>query len=134
MNWDKANYGEASKAIFVVQAAELWNPSSALLVKGGKYEIIVPEKRFRSPGIPGDVDQRWNDTHVTVGANGYASHYDAVSKCHVAHGRCRAGLKLPRRVPSENWLKLMCAIGDFQWQVAPVLDGVDLLMPKVNRK
>ena len=76
-----------------------------------------------------DVDQRWNDTHVTVGAAGYASHYDAVSKCHVAHGRCRSNLRLPRRVPAQNWLKLMCAIGDFQWQVAAVKDGLDRLMP-----
>ena len=66
---------------FVVQAAELWNPSNVLLVKGGNYTLSVPAVVGNPP-----LAQRWNDTHVTVDAAGYESYYDAVSRCHVA--RC----------------------------------------------
>ena len=69
-----------NKARFVVQAAEKWNPSNVQLVKGGKYRVYVP-------GRTNGVLQRWNDTRITVGANGYSSHYDAISKCNVALGK-----------------------------------------------
>merc|ERR1711988_608705 len=62
-NWESVNYGHLTMATFVVQAAEQWNPSNTMLVKGGKYKIHVPEKRH-------GISQRWNDTRITVSADG----------------------------------------------------------------
>jgi hypothetical protein len=98
--WTNVNQGVYNKARFVVQAAEKWNPSNVQLVKGGKYRIHVPDKTF-------GVSQRWNDTRITVDANGYSSHYDAISKCHVALGQCRSYLNHARRVPKSNWMSLV---------------------------
>jgi hypothetical protein len=120
--WDNVNFGRGSHATFVVQAAEKWNPTNVMIVKGGKYSINVPER------MQLDIEQRWNDTRISVDANGYTSHYDAISKCYVALGQCRSYLRHPRRVPKANWMKLICGIGNFFTQLRPVAHNLDKYM------
>jgi hypothetical protein len=120
--WDNVNFGRGSHATFVVQAGEKWNPTNVMMVKGGKYHIDVP------PRMQLGIEQRWNDTRISVDANGYTSHYDAISKCYVALGQCRSYLRHPRRVPKANWMKLICGIGNYFTQLRPVAQNLDRFM------
>ncbi len=74
---------------------------------------------------------RWVDGSVETSADGYASRYDAVSKCFVAAGRCRPYLKTRLRVTTEGakWLQLACGIGEFVSQLQKVGENKDRMMP-----
>lgn len=92
---------------FPVYAAIKWNPSDFAIQDGETYrvEVIGSNRGFGS--------QFWSDGGIRVDAEGYESHYDAISNCYVAVGRCRPYLKNRRRLIDANWMALTCAIGQF---------------------
>ena len=67
--------------------------------------------------------QRWVDGFVKIDADGYTASYDAVSKCWVAAGRCRAYLGAKRRLLDANWFELVCGVGEYVWRLQEQSDG-----------
>lgn len=92
---------------FPVYAAIKWNPSDFAIQDGETYRIEVIGSHV------GFGSQFWSDGGIRVDANGYESHYDAISNCYVALGRCRQHLKSRRRLQTANWMALTCSIGLF---------------------
>ena len=103
---------------FPVYAAMKWNPSNFAIQEGEKYSITATA----SPGAPLDAET-WTDGGIRVSADGYTSAYDSLSHCYVALGRCRSYLKMRRRLPTANWMSLICSIGEFVRPVQEVLPG-----------
>jgi Ca2+/Na+ antiporter len=94
-------------ATFPVYAAIKWNPSDFAIQEGEHYKIEVLGDQS------GYSHQMWRDGGIRVNAEGYTSHYDAVSNCYVGMGRCRSYLKKKRRLQTANWMALACSIGQF---------------------
>lgn len=92
---------------FPVYAAIKWNPSDFAIQDGETYRIEVLGSHV------GFGSQFWSDGGIRVDAEGYSSHYDAISNCYVAVGRCRPYLKNKRRLKEANWMALTCGIGQF---------------------
>jgi len=77
-------FGESKS--FVVDAAQLWNPSGILLEPDGVYDVEV------------QADQTWRDWYIRTDADGYKR-------------KALRPWEFLRRVPDQNWFKLMGAIG-----------------------
>lgn len=86
---------------FTVYAGIKWNPSRFCFQKDENYEIRV------------DGPLMWQDGGIRVGPEGYDSYYDFFSNCYVALGRCRSHLRKKKRIPSQPWMSLGCAVGQF---------------------
>jgi hypothetical protein len=97
-------------ATFPVLANQTWNPSSFPVQTGERYTIEVLS------------EQHWVDGDIRSTADGYSSHYDVISNCFVAVGRCRSYLSNRRRLPNANWMALSCGIGEYTREVTPALD------------
>jgi hypothetical protein len=108
---------------FLVYAAIKWNPSHFAIQEGETYSIQV------LGSDTGFSNQFWQDGGIRINAEGYSSHFDAISNCYVALGRCRPHLKKKRRLPTENWMTLACGIGDFVRPVSDIKDGTEALVP-----
>lgn len=91
---------------FAVQSAVEWNPSLLSVQEGYEYEIVVDPLR-----------SVWKDGKMVTDAGGYDSFYDAISDCFVAQDRCRSHLRHTRRLPKYDWFALICAIGDFTYEL-----------------
>lgn len=74
---------------------------------------------------------RWIDGSIETSADGYASRYDAVSKCFVAAGRCRPYLKSKLRLATSGamWFQLLCGIGDYTTLLQSVGMNQNRMMP-----
>jgi len=87
-----ASPGPAPSSSFIVDASLRWNPSRFAVQAGETYLVDVPG------------EQRWVDGFVKVPASGYTAHYDALSQCWVAAGRCRSSLAgQTKRLPDADW-------------------------------
>jgi hypothetical protein len=84
---------------FTVHAATKWNPSDFAIQEGETYSIFSV-----NPNISIGQPQMWFDGGLMVDSQGYSSHFDAISNCYVALGRCRPHLKKRRRIPTANWM------------------------------
>lgn len=115
-NYDVSTMPNPTKT-FTVYAAIKWNPSDFAIQEGEHYNITVTGNHT------GYGSQMWNDGGLRVDAGGYDSHFDAISNCYVALGRCRPHLKKQRRIPSANWMSLGCAIGEFVRALTEVEPG-----------
>ena len=104
---------------FNVYAAIKWNPSRFAIQEGERYSIVV------AGSDSGFSPQFWQDGGIRINAEGYSSHFDAISNCYVALGRCRPHLKKKRRLPSANWMTLVCGIGEFVQPVTDLKDGTE---------
>jgi hypothetical protein len=71
---------------FVVDAAKLWNPSGIALERGRVYDVNV------------EGDQTWKDWCIPTDADGYTR-------------EALRPFEFLKRVPDQNWLKLIGAIG-----------------------
>lgn len=98
-------WGPAPTRQFVVNASLRWNPSSFAIQRGETYRVDV-----LGP-------QRWVDGFVKIDADGYPAHYDAISQCWVAAGRCRPYLGARKRLPDADWFALVCGVGDYVWKL-----------------
>lgn len=106
---------------FPVFAAIKWNPSDFAIQENEEYEI--------SAVAPLDAEytaQTWNDGGIRVDANGYDAHYDAISNCYVAIGRCRSYLKTRRRLETANWMSLICSVGEYVRNVQEVMPSSEI--------
>jgi hypothetical protein len=99
------SWGPAPTRQFLVNASLRWNPSSFAVQKFESYRIDV-----LGP-------QRWVDGFIKIDADGYPAHYDAISQCWVAAGRCRSYLTSQKRLRDANWFALVCAIGEYVWKL-----------------
>ena len=99
---------------FPVYAAIKWNPSDFAIQEGETYSVNV------LGDMTGYGTSFWYDGGLRVNAAGYQSYFDAVSSCFVGLGRCRSHLKKKRRLPTAQWMSLVCAIGRF---VRPLYDS-----------
>ena len=106
---------------FTVYAAIKWNPSGFAIQVGENYRIDVLGSHI------GFGHQFWNDGGIRVNADGYESHYDAISNCHVALGRCRSHLNKRRRLLTANWMSLVCTIGEFVRPIYSIIPGQESL-------
>ena len=106
-----ANPGAAPATSFWVNASLRWNPSGFAIQSNETYRIEVRGH------------QRWVDGFVKIDADGYTASYDAVSKCWVAAGRCRAYLGAKRRLLDANWFELVCGVGEYVWRLQEQSDG-----------
>ena len=97
----------APQKTFTVYAAIKWNPSNFAIQEGETYKVEVLGNQT------GTSPQFWFDGGIRVNADGYESHYDAVSACFISLGRCRSHLKAKRRFVKGNWMGLVCSIGEF---------------------
>jgi hypothetical protein len=71
---------------FVVDSAKLWNRSGIALERGRVYDVNV------------EADQTWKDSYISTDADGYTR-------------EALRPFEFLRRVPDQNWLKLIGAIG-----------------------
>lgn len=108
----EANYEYTPKPSknFTVLAARKWNPSGFAIKVGEAYKIEVPGEQF------------WTDGDIEVNADGYESHYDFISECYAAMGRCKSSLKKKRRF-SSRWMSLICGIGQYARPLGAVQPG-----------
>ncbi|KAH8047092.1 hypothetical protein JL722_13249 [Aureococcus anophagefferens] len=83
-------WGPAPTRQFVVNASLRWNPSSFAIQRGETHRVDA-----LGP-------QRWVDGFVKIDADGYPAHYDAISQCWVAAGRCRPYLGARKRLPDAD--------------------------------
>lgn len=102
---------------FPVNASVLWNPSAFAIQTNEEYRVEVKH------------GQQWTDGQILTDADGYKAHYDAVSKCYVAGGRCRSYLRESRRLPLANWFELVCGVGNYVWKLQEAANGTDRFMP-----
>uniref|UniRef100_A0A7S2D7Z9 Uncharacterized protein n=1 Tax=Florenciella parvula TaxID=236787 RepID=A0A7S2D7Z9_9STRA len=92
-------------ATFGVHADTRWNPSAFAIQAEETYQVEVRGA------------QDWIDGLIRTDADGYDAHYDAVSRCHVAAGRCRSYLKQPLRLKEGRWFQLICGVGNYVWKL-----------------
>lgn len=102
---------------FPVYASIKWNPSDFAIQEGEEYTVAVAGSQV------GFSSQFWSDGGIRVNAEGYSSHYDAISQCYIGMGRCRPHLKRKRRLKTANWMALVCSIGQFVRNVNAVQPG-----------
>jgi len=109
---------------FLVDSAKRWNPSTFPIQQYELYRIEV------------FGDQRWVDGTIETSADGYASRYDAISKCYIAGGRCRSYLKTKLRMAKagSKWLQLMCGIGEYVSLLQHVDENQHRMMPLLEDK
>lgn len=107
----------APSTAFAVNASLRWNPTAFAVERGENYSVSVPG------------DQAWVDGFVKVDAAGYPAHYDAMSQCWVAAGRCRPYLASRTRLRTARWFELVCGIGDFAWLLQEVAGATARYMP-----
>lgn len=104
-------------ATFQVFANVTWNPSGFPVQTGEHYVIEVFGEQY------------WADGDIRSTADGYSFHYDVISNCFVAVGRCRSHLYNRRRLPEANWMALTCGIGEFTRQVTAAIDAYVRYIP-----
>ena len=104
---------------FTVYAAIKWNPSGFAVQEGETYRVEVLGSQV------GQSPQFWYDGGIRVNADGYESHYDAVSSCFISLGRCRSHLKKRRRFTKGNWMGLVCGIGEFVQPAEEIQPGLE---------
>ena len=108
----EANYHHTLKPSknFTVMAAKKWNPSGFAIKVGETYKIEVLREQF------------WTDGDIKVDGDGYESHYDYISECYAAKGRCRTSLRKKRRF-ATRWMSLVCGIGQYVRPLGAVQPG-----------
>ena len=104
---------------FLVDSSKRWNPSA------------FPIQRYEAYRVEVIGDQRWVDGTIETTADGYGARYDAINKCWVAAGRCRAYLrhKLRSTTAGAAWMQLTCGIGEYVHQLQKVDQNKDRMMP-----
>jgi len=81
---------------FVVDSAKLWNRSGIALERGRVYDVNV------------EADQTWKDWYIPTDADGYTR-------------ETLRPFEFLRRVPDQNWLKLIGTIG--RDEKSPIIIG-----------
>jgi len=117
-NFSEALLGPAPNRTFPVHAGRTWNPSQFPIQEGESYTIQVEHDACY-----------WVDDGIKVDADGYPSFYDAFSRCYVAAGKCRPHLRQARRLPSANWMALVCGVGNYNTKLQEVASGLGHYMP-----